>query len=479
MTATFCSSRFVSHLSQLTLNNASCSSTNNRTLARVCHPQTSFRGPISLHPAAFTRRWSSNSARGSIPTFESRLTFIKMAQPTAVEALMGQVKDLSLDSIHKNYPSAHPEINPLDLYRTHLSDVLSQISGVSKDIVYPAIAWTSSLDKGDFQVAVPALRVKGTKPDVLAAQWKDAFPTDDPYFEAPENSGAFLAFFCKAAPLVKTIIPTIRQQGAAYGRTPYHGLRDPKNIDSGKKRMIVEFSSPNVAKPFHAGHLRSTIIGAFLANLYESAGWDVRRINYLGDWGKQYGLLALAYEKFGDEEALKKDPIDHLFRLYVKISAENEAEKTVIEAQKKEGKDVTELENNSLDEQARRYFRRMTDQHETVLPLWRKFRDLSIARYKQTYKRLNIEFDDYSGESQVSEEVMAKIGDEMAAKNITHEDGGALLVDFTEKVPGKAGKQLGKAIVRKKDGTALYLTRDIGELLGRVSNIRSLLRLPC
>ncbi len=111
----------------------------------------------------------------------------------------------------------------------------------------------------------------------------------------------------------------IHQMGDGFGGNPLLGLRDSKDPEKGKKRIVIEFSSPNIAKPFHAGHLRSTIIGGFLANLYELAGWDVVRVNYLGDWGKQYGLLALAFERYGDEEALRKDPINHLYELYVRI----------------------------------------------------------------------------------------------------------------------------------------------------------------
>lgn len=277
----------------------------------------------------------------------------------------------------------------------------------------------------------------------------------------------FLAFYLKPEPVVQTVIPMIQKQNAEYGRNRYHGLRDPKDPTKGKKRIIVEFSSPNIAKPFHAGHLRSTIIGGFLANLFEGAGWEVIRINYLGDWGKQYGLLALGFEKYGDEEALSKDPINHLFQLYVRINNEMSAEKEEIEKRKQEGEDVTELEANSLDEQARRYFKKMTEQDPAALALWRRFRDLSITRYKETYARLNIRFDEYSGESQVSEEMMDRIGREMQEKGICKEDKGAMIVDFQELVPGKEGKRLEKPIVRKRDGTALYLTRDISELLAR------------
>jgi len=213
--------------------------------------------------------------------------------------------------------------------------------------------------------------------------------------------------------------------------------------------------------------LRSTIIGGFLANLYEIAGWEVIRMNYLGDWGKQYGLLALAFEKYGDEEELAKDPINHLFQLYVRINNDMTAEKEEIAKKKEAGEDITELEAISLDEQARQYFKKMTDRDEAALAQWKRFRDLSIVRYEKTYARLNIHFDEYSGESQVSEDSMDKMAKLMEEKGISKEDKGAQLVDFSELIPGKEGKSLERPLVRKRDGTALYLTRDISELLSR------------
>lgn len=261
----------------------------------------------------------------------------------------------------------------------------------------------------------------------------------------------------------------IRRLGAEYGQNKSLGLKDPKDPSKGRKRIVIEFSSPNIAKPFHAGHLRSTIIGGFLANLYQGAGWDVIRINYLGDWGKQYGLLALGFEKYGDEAALSKDPINHLFEIYVKINNDLAAEKEKIEALTKEGKEAEakELKDTGLDEQARGYFKKMTDGDPAALAQWKRFRDLSIVRYKQTYARLNIHFDEYSGESQVSEEAMAATAKRLAELGISEESDGAVIIDFSKHVPGKAGKSLEKPIIRKKDGTALYLTRDISELLAR------------
>ncbi|KAI2466267.1 arginyl-tRNA synthetase [Annulohypoxylon bovei var. microspora] len=390
-----------------------------------------------------------------------------MTSTNGINHLLSKLDDLTLESIAKKYPATYPEVNPFDLYRVHISEVLAPITGVPAETILPLVSWTNSLDKGDFLLPIPAFRIKGKKPDALGAEWAAKFPEDDPLFEKLVANGPFLSFFARGGSLTQSLIPMIRQLGADYGRNPFLGLKDPKNPSEGKKRIIIEFSSPNIAKPFHAGHLRSTIIGSFLANLYEGAGWDVVRINYLGDWGKQYGLLALAFERYGDEESLNKDPIDHLFRLYVRINAEKDEELATIEAKKKEGQDVTELLANSFDEQARGYFRKMTDRDEKALALWQRFRDLSIVRYKATYARLNIKFDEYSGESQVSEESMEKVAKEMAEKGVAREDQGAVIVDFTQLLPGKEGKRLGKAVIRKRDGTALYLTRDIAELLGR------------
>ncbi|KAI0008340.1 arginyl-tRNA synthetase [Xylariaceae sp. FL0662B] len=400
------------------------------------------------------------------PVF-SRRAIGTMASTSSINQLLSKLDGLTLESIAETFPNTHPEINPFDLYRVHISKVLAPITGVASDRIHPVVQWTNALDKGDFVLPIPALRIKGAKPDVLGAEWAAKFPDDDPLFEKPTATGSWLSFFVKGAALNQLIIPMVRQLGPEYGRNRFLGLKDPQDPSKGRKRIVVEFSSPNIAKPFHAGHLRSTIIGSFLANLYEGAGWDVVRINYLGDWGKQYGLLALSYEKYGNEAELQQDPINHLFQLYVRISAEKEAEKEAIEAKKKEGQDVTELEANSLDEQARRYFKKMTEHDESALALWKHFRDLSIVRYRDTYARLNIQFDRYSGESQVSEEAMAKIAKDMADKGITREDNGAMIIDFTELLPGKEGKRLGKAVVRKRDGTALYLTRDIAELLDR------------
>jgi arginyl-tRNA synthetase len=136
-------------------------------------------------------------------------------------------------------------------------------------------------------------------------------------------------------------------------------LGSSQDISKGWKRIVIEFSSPNIAKTFHQGHLRSTIIRDFLANLYKSAGWDVVRLNYLDDWGNQYGLLALSFKTYGDEKELEKNPIQHLYQIYVKINSLLTDERNEIERQVKDGKDASQYRNEGLDPQARRYFKAM------------------------------------------------------------------------------------------------------------------------
>jgi arginyl-tRNA synthetase len=210
------------------------------------------------------------------------------------------------------------------------------------------------------------------------------------------------------------------------------------NEDGKGKNVIVEFSSPNIAKPFHAGHLRSTIIGAFIANLYEANGWNAERWNYLGDWGKQFGLLAVGWEMFGNEQKLEEDAVTHLYDVYVRVNREAE-------------------DKPEIHDRARAYFRSMEDGEEKAVGLWKKFRDLSIKKYIDTYARLNIHFDVYSGESQVKKENIIKAMELIRESDfVEREDNGALLVDLKR-------YKLEKAIVERADRTPLYITRDIGE----------------
>lgn len=351
----------------------------------------------------------------------------------SADTITKSLSELGLQTDASPMQGAFPDHNVIDVMRSYITLQMHSLTGISKEIIFPALDTTSTMDKGDLIVPLPRLRfAKGTDLKGKAAELSEAIVKGG-YLSEVRAEGQFLQFFFDKKTLYTLVIKDILTRKAQYGYVPLY---------SGKK-AIVEFSSPNIAKPFHAGHLRSTIIGGFLANLYEKTGWKVERINYLGDWGKQFGLLALGFKRYGSEEKLVKDPINHLFEVYVKIN-----------------KDITEEGDvvGGTNDEAKKYFQKMEAGDEEALALWKRFREFSIDKYIGTYARLNIQYDAYSGESQVSQERIEKAMEMMTSKGLVHEDRGAKLIDLT-----KFNKKLGKTLVQKSDGTSLYLTRDVGE----------------
>lgn len=369
--------------------------------------------------------------------------------------------------------------NPFDFYREYIAELLAPIVERKKDELVNFLQWTTTLEKGDLMLPVAALRVKGKKPQDIAEDIVAKFPNTDDTLVTASQAGPFVQFFFKPQPLIKNVIPEILKSAKAYGTNPTSGMKDPSAglSENNKKKIIVEFSSPNIAKEFHAGHLRSTIIGGFVAKLYTSLGWEVLKMNYLGDWGKQYGLLANGFKQFGSQEELAKNSIAHLFYVYVEINKIKTEQDIPINDLKKEikekkatGADVSDLEAKlaplvevSEDEKARKYFKSMEDGDSEALALWQQFRDLSIKKYQKTYARLNIEFDVYSGESQVKAETIKSVLDSLKAQKIAEESDGAILIDFSK----YGAKKLNKAIIVRRDGTPLYLTRDLAAILER------------
>ncbi|KAK3297742.1 uncharacterized protein B0H64DRAFT_441177 [Chaetomium fimeti] len=312
---------------------------------------------------------------------------------------------------------------------------------------------TSTPSKGDLVLVVPRLRIKGVKPNELAIELSSKFPTLL-LVNPPLPQDSYLQFFYSPKTLPRLILPFIHERKELYGRTTAPGP---------KKKAIVEFSSPNIAKEFHAGHLRSTIIGAFIANLYESSGWDVVRINYLGDWGKQFGLLAVGWEKYGSEELLKTQPLKHLLDVYVKIYADFEPEKAASKQARDEGRDTAEIESRGLFAARNAFFKRMEDGEPEALALWKRFRDISIERYIDIYARLGINFDVYAGESQVDPATVAEVESILKERGVYEEGQGSWMIDFAK----HGAKHLGTPILRGRTGTTTYLLRDVAAILDR------------
>ncbi|NXW69452.1 SYRM protein, partial [Hirundo rustica] len=228
--------------------------------------------------------------------------------------------------------------------------------------------------------------------------------------------------------LAKTVLQQVWKDGSEYG------VKSELFSTVPRQKAVIEFSSPNIAKKFHIGHLRSTIVGNFIANLKVALGHEVVRINYLGDWGMQFGLLGVGFQSFGDEEKLKSSPLQHLFEVYVQINKAAADENT-----KKLAKD---------------FFRKLEEHDEQTLSIWKQFRDLSIEEYIRIYKRLGVHFDEYSGESfyqEKAQEVLKMLEDKGLLQKTMKGTG---IVDLSEK------KDLTTfSTVMRSDGTSLYITR--------------------
>lgn len=336
-----------------------------------------------------------------------------------------------------------PARAPQDAFRLAIADQLSRSIGTPLKDTFLAVAIGGK--ECDYKVVLPRFRLP-TKVDELQEKVLTEFQPNE-YIERVTKQGPAVLYHVNVKTLIPLVLSTVHAltygdgaatEGDSGKKLPSYG----SNYSGKGKLCLVEFSSPNIAKPFHAGHLRSTIIGAFLANLYEANGWDVKRLNYLGDWGKQFGLLALGWRRFGDEQKLQENPVQHLFDVYVEINKL---------ASEEGGK------GEQIHDEAREFFKGMEDGKEENLLEWERFRDLSIEKYKETYARLNVHFDEYRGESKVRkhhiEDTLSKL---RTMDFVSREENGALLADLSK-------FKLEKAVVERKDGTPLYLTRDIPE----------------
>ena len=244
-------------------------------------------------------------------------------------------------------------------------------------------------------------------------------------FDDIQTSGGYINFFLNRKEIARKAVWEIITQKEKFGK-----------INLGKrKKVLVEFSDPNIAKPFGIGHLRSTIIGNSIANIYEFMGFKVIRINYLGDWGTQFGKLLLGYEKFGDEKKLQKNPLKHLLNIYIRVN------KKIYEKQSKE------------------LFRKLEEGDKKLLMLWKIFKEISIEELEKIYKILGVKFDVYSGES-LSIKNVDKVVEDLKEKKLLKKSDGALIVNLEE-------HSLGICVIKKSDGATTYMLRDLATVIER------------
>jgi len=267
----------------------------------------------------------------------------------------------------------------------------------------------------------------------------------------------------------RLFLPYIIDRSGSYGRGVSFGPRVSMADGLSRPRVVVEFSSPNTPSSFEGKHLRSTIVGAFIANLHEWMGWDVVRLNYLGDWGKPIGLLGVGWERFGSEDAYKLEPLGHLMQIYHHIhklfapehTAWQKARDNTLHGKIAENeKDQTQIESEGLYAERNEFFKRMENGEAKAIDLWKRVREESVKRYVQLYAQLGITFDDYSGESQISHEAMMQVEKLLKSKGLCAESGGSLIVDLKK-------YKLDVGIIRDRTGSRTYLLRDIAAVLER------------
>lgn len=244
-----------------------------------------------------------------------------------------------------------------------------------------------------------------------------------------EFLNGFLNIYVKRKMVAKKIIHQIQVEKEKYG-----------NLTEGKgKTIVMDYSSPNIAKSFGVGHLRSTVIGNSIKKIYEKLGYEVIGVNHLGDWGTQFGKMIVAYEKWGNKEDIDKNPIDELQKLYVRFHDEEKNDPT-------------------LEEKAREVFLKLEQNDSHYVALWTWFKDESMKEFMEMYELLNVSFDSYDGESFYNDKMDDAIK-ELEEKDLLKIDDGATIVDLGEELP--------PALIKKSDGATLYMTRDLAALLYR------------
>ncbi len=306
----------------------------------------------------------------------------------------------------------------------------AKVVSLSQDEIVSLIEIPPSYDMGDY--AFPTFRLAKEyrkSPNVIAEELAASISGNE-LFEKVQNQGPYVNFFINRTKLAEDVISEIMDKKEKYGSS---------DMGEGKK-VIVEFSSPNIAKPFHIGHIRTTVIGNSLAKIYEFLGFNTITINHLGDYGTQFGMLISAYKKWGDRKVIEENPISELLKLYVRFNEEAE-------------------DKPELKDEARYWFKELENKNPEAMELWQWIRDISLKEFDRVYDMLNIKFDSYTGESFYSDK-MPTVLEEMKGKGIIKESEGALIVDLED-------YGMPPALIMKKDGSTLYTTRDIAAALYR------------
>lgn len=301
--------------------------------------------------------------------------------------------------------------------------------GLSSEEIKNLIEIPPQENMGDY--SFPCFQLAKTlrkNPAQIAGELVEKLEIED--FAEIKNIGPYINFFLNREKFQNEVVNTILDKKEDFGKS-----------DMGKgKTVIVEFSSVNIAKPFHIGHIRSTVIGDALRNIHEFLGYNTIATNYIGDYGTQFGTMIAAYKLWGDDDKINAHPIQELLNLYVRYNTEAS-------------------ENEDMMDAAREEFKNLEEGEEEATRLWSWFKEISFKEFDRVYKLLDIDFDNYNGESYHSE-FMPEVIEELKEKNLLVESDGAQIIDLSQ-------FDLPPSIVIKSNGSSAYITRDIATAINR------------
>lgn len=318
-------------------------------------------------------------------------------------------------------------------FKENIAQKISEVTNIDKEELKTYIEIPPNSDLGDY--AFPCFKLAKSlrkAPPVIASEIKEAIKLDDGSIEKIEIVGGYLNIYINKASLAETVLKEVAQKQEKYGSS---------NIGMGKN-VVIDYSAPNIAKPFHIGHLRSTVIGGALYKIYNFLGYNSVGINYLGDWGLQFGKVMAGYDMWKDEYDFSQSEIQAILKIYVRFCQEE-----------KEKPELTEL--------AREYFKRLEDGEKKEVETWKWIRRISLENYQKTYNLLNSKFDSYNGESYYNDKMDAVV-DELREKGLLKESEGAQVVDLSE-------YDMPPCIIITSAGTTIYATRDLASLKDRIN----------
>ena len=316
-------------------------------------------------------------------------------------------------------------------YRCEIAKKISDVTNISKEELANYIEKPKNSEMGDY--ACPCFKLaKELKkaPAIIAEELKNNMDIDKNLIEKVEIVGGYLNFYINKESLAREVIKEFDLKKEKYG----------SSNEGENKNVVIDYSSPNIAKPFHIGHLRSTVIGQSLYNIYKFLGYNSIGINHLGDWGTQFGKLIEGYKRWGKEYNIDKNPIDELTKLYVRINEECKKDESVLE-------------------ECRKNFKKLEDGDKTCVELWKKFRELSLNEFQRIYDILGTKFESVCGESFYTDK-MPEIVEMLEKSGKLIESQGAKVVDLEE-------KNMPPCIIIKSNKSTTYETRDLAAILYR------------